>query len=78
MFTKQWDEPGFFRWADASIEIFGAERCMLGSNFRLIVCTLATIKCFLPGKHLFRAVTRLRPYKLPGKPRRGFTGFKNG
>jgi predicted TIM-barrel fold metal-dependent hydrolase len=33
MFTQQWDEQAFFRWADASIEIFGAERCMLGSNF---------------------------------------------
>lgn len=33
MFTKDWDEPQFMQWAEASLEIFGAERCMLGSNF---------------------------------------------
>lgn len=33
MFTKQWNEQEFYRWADAALEIFGARRCMLGSNF---------------------------------------------
>jgi predicted TIM-barrel fold metal-dependent hydrolase len=33
MFTKQWEEPTFSEWAEASIDIFGADRCMLGSNF---------------------------------------------
>jgi len=33
MFTKQWDEAEFLRWGDAALEIFGADRCMLGSNF---------------------------------------------
>lgn len=33
MYTKQWDPSEFYRWAEASLEIFGADRCMLGSNF---------------------------------------------
>jgi len=33
MFTKTWDEPLFLEWATAALEIFGAERCMVGSNF---------------------------------------------
>jgi predicted TIM-barrel fold metal-dependent hydrolase len=33
MFSKQWDETDFFRWGEAALEVFGAERCMLGSNF---------------------------------------------
>ena len=33
MYTKQWDESEFLRWGEASLEIFGADRCMLGSNF---------------------------------------------
>jgi len=33
MFTKTWDEPLFLEWASAAVEIFGADRCMLGSNF---------------------------------------------
>jgi predicted TIM-barrel fold metal-dependent hydrolase len=33
MFTKQWDEQEFLKWGNAALEIFGAERCMLGSNF---------------------------------------------
>jgi len=33
MFTRQWEENTFLEWAEASIEIFGAGRCMLGSNF---------------------------------------------
>lgn len=33
MYTKRWDEQELYRWAGAALEIFGAERCMLGSNF---------------------------------------------
>jgi predicted TIM-barrel fold metal-dependent hydrolase len=33
MFTKAWDEELFLDWAEAALEIFGADRCMLGSNF---------------------------------------------
>ena len=33
MFTQTWDEAVFKDWAEASLEIFGADRCMLGSNF---------------------------------------------
>ena len=33
MFSRQWEENTFLEWAEASIEIFGAGRCMLGSNF---------------------------------------------
>lgn len=33
MYSKQWDEQEFLKWAVAAVEIFGAERCMLGSNF---------------------------------------------
>ena len=33
MFAKTWDEDEFLKWASASVEIFGADRCMLGSNF---------------------------------------------
>lgn len=33
MYTRQWDRLEFSRWADAALEVFGANRCMLGSNF---------------------------------------------
>jgi len=33
MYNKQWSRSEFFRWAEAALEVFGAERCMLGSNF---------------------------------------------
>ena len=33
MFKHRWDEPVFIEWATAALEIFGADRCMLGSNF---------------------------------------------
>jgi predicted TIM-barrel fold metal-dependent hydrolase len=33
MYTKRWDESEFFRWAEAALDVFGADRCMLGSNF---------------------------------------------
>lgn len=33
MFTREWDEALFLRYAEASLEIFGTDRCMLGSNF---------------------------------------------
>lgn len=33
MYTKHWDESEFLRWAEAALEVFGARRCMLGSNF---------------------------------------------
>jgi predicted TIM-barrel fold metal-dependent hydrolase len=33
MFTQTWDEANFLAWADAALELFGANRCMLGSNF---------------------------------------------
>lgn len=33
MFTKKWGEAEFLRWAMAALDIFGADRCMLGSNF---------------------------------------------
>lgn len=33
MFTRTWDEVSFLAWADAALDIFGASRCMLGSNF---------------------------------------------
>lgn len=33
MFTQRWDRPLFLEWAVAALEIFGADRCMLGSNF---------------------------------------------
>lgn len=33
MFTKQWDEQVFLEWGEMAVEIFGAGRCMLGSNF---------------------------------------------
>lgn len=33
MYTQRWDEQEFFRWAGAALDVFGAERCMLGSNF---------------------------------------------
>jgi predicted TIM-barrel fold metal-dependent hydrolase len=33
MYTRRWDEQEFFRWAEAALDVFGAERCMLGSNF---------------------------------------------
>jgi predicted TIM-barrel fold metal-dependent hydrolase len=33
MYTKHWDEAEFLRWAEAALEVFGARRCMLGSNF---------------------------------------------
>jgi predicted TIM-barrel fold metal-dependent hydrolase len=33
MFKWQWDEAEFIKWSLAAVEIFGAERCMFGSNF---------------------------------------------
>jgi predicted TIM-barrel fold metal-dependent hydrolase len=33
MFTQCWDPQGFRRYAEASLDIFGAGRCMFGSNF---------------------------------------------
>jgi predicted TIM-barrel fold metal-dependent hydrolase len=33
MFTWRWEEETFLEWALAALEIFGAGRCMLGSNF---------------------------------------------
>jgi predicted TIM-barrel fold metal-dependent hydrolase len=33
MFTRTWDEASFLAWADAGLDVFGAHRCMLGSNF---------------------------------------------
>jgi len=33
MFTHRWEEETFLEWGLAALEIFGAERCMLGSNF---------------------------------------------
>jgi predicted TIM-barrel fold metal-dependent hydrolase len=33
MFSKRWDEPAFLEWAAEALDIFGAGRCMLGSNF---------------------------------------------
>jgi predicted TIM-barrel fold metal-dependent hydrolase len=33
MYTKRWDEQEFLRWAGEALEVFGAQRCMLGSNF---------------------------------------------
>lgn len=33
MFTQRWEEQTFLDWGLAALEIFGPERCMLGSNF---------------------------------------------
>lgn len=33
MFTWRWEEETFLEWALAALEIFGADRCMLGSNY---------------------------------------------
>jgi predicted TIM-barrel fold metal-dependent hydrolase len=33
MFSWKWQPAEFRQWAEAALEIFGARRCMLGSNF---------------------------------------------
>jgi predicted TIM-barrel fold metal-dependent hydrolase len=33
MFSHRWEESVFLQWAGAALELFGADRCMLGSNF---------------------------------------------
>ena len=33
MFCHRWEQDTFLEWSLAALEIFGAQRCMLGSNF---------------------------------------------
>ena len=52
MFSKQWDEQEFLKWAHAALEIFGADRCMLGSNFPVDRLYVSFDSLFLAWKTL--------------------------
>jgi len=52
MFLHGWDEEVFMRYGEAALGIFGAERCMLGSNFPVD-------KLYVSYDRLFSAWVRL-------------------
>lgn len=67
MFTKRWDEQEFFRWAGAALDVFGAERCMLGSNFPVDRLYVSYDKLFTAWKALVSSCSPDEAVYLAGK-----------
>ena len=66
MFKQKWDEPVYLEWATAALEIFGAERCMLGSNFPVDSLYMSYDELFVAWQKLVAQCTPDEAYQLAG------------
>lgn len=67
MYTKQWDEQEFFRWAEAALEIFGPGRCMLGSNFPVDRLYVSYDELFAAWQTLVSRCSSIEAVELAGR-----------
>jgi predicted TIM-barrel fold metal-dependent hydrolase len=67
MFSKSWNEEQFLEWAGAAVEIFGADRCMLGSNFPVDSLYLDYQQLFTAWKKLVSQCSASEALQLAGQ-----------
>ncbi len=72
MYTRQWDKTEFFRWAEASLEIFGASRCMLGSNFPVDRLYVSYTELFEAWRELVSQCSPVEAEHLAARTAEGF------
>jgi predicted TIM-barrel fold metal-dependent hydrolase len=72
MFTKQWDEQEFLRWGEMALEIFGAGRCMLGSNFPVDKLYVSYDELFMAWQKLVSQCSREEAVQLAGQTAKDF------
>jgi predicted TIM-barrel fold metal-dependent hydrolase len=75
MFSKQWDESEFFRWGEAALEVFGADRCMLGSNFPVDSLYVGYDTLFTAWQTLVSRCSPLEAVHLAGRNAERFYRF---
>jgi len=76
MFTKSWDETEFLRWGAAALEIFGADRCMLGSNFPVDRLYVSYDDLFAGWQKLVAQCSPAEAVQLAGKSAADFYGLQ--
>ena len=72
MFTKQWDEQVFLEWGEMAVEIFGAGRCMLGSNFPVDSLYVSYENLFLGWQNLVSQCSPEEAVQLAGQTAQRF------
>lgn len=75
MYCKRWEPETWFRYAEASLELFGADRCMLGSNFPVDKLYVSYDELFSAWVTLTGRCSREEAEKLAGKTARAFYCF---
>ena len=72
MFTKQWNEQVFLEWGEMAVEIFGAGRCMLGSNFPVDSLYVSYENLFLGWQNLVSQCSPVEAVQLAGQTAQRF------
>lgn len=67
MFTHHFDQGNFIRYASTAIELFGDERCMLGSNFPVDKLHMSFTELLSAWHNLIEACTENESYNLAAK-----------
>lgn len=72
MFTRRWEPETFSRYAGAALEIFGAERCVLGSNFPVDKLYMSYDELISAWNGLLRCCSEMEAERLAGGTARDF------